>query len=120
MTGERIPHPDADPELYDLLTLVSGPWTEARFKVSAPRVVRARHWMTYAESLSDLATLDVDGFNERINDESKALRARTRAAQEALASSQIRRARSRLTDARKSRAAARAALLLDEDTDGLS
>lgn len=119
MTGERIPHPDADPELYDLLTLVSGPWTEARFKVSAPRVVRARHWITYVESLADSATLDVDGANERLNDESKALRARNAAAREALANAQIRRARTRLTDARKSRAAARRALLLDEDTDGL-
>ena len=115
MTGERIPHPDADPELYDLLTLAAGPWSEARFKVSAPRVVKARHWMTYAESLAEMATLDIDGASERLTNESKALNAKTPAAREALAKAQLRDARARLLKAKTTRADVRRALLLDPE-----
>ena len=115
MAGERIPHPDAEPELYDLLTLAAGPWSEARFKVSPPVVVKARHWMTFAESLRDTATLDIEGAADRIADESKALSAKSPAAREALARSQINRARRQLSEAKQAREQARAALLLDED-----
>ena len=115
VTGERISHPEADPELYDLLALVSGPWTEARFRVAPTIVVRARHWMTYVESLKDIATLDVKSAKERLDDEKKALSARTAAARESLAKAQIRRAAQQIRTAKQSREQARAALLLDED-----
>ena len=114
-TGERIPHPDAEPELYDLLTLASGPWSEARFRVSPTIVVRARHWLTYVDSLKGTATLDVDSVADRISDERKALSAKTPGAREALARSQINRAAKHLAEAKQARRQAREALLLDED-----
>lgn len=70
--------------------------------------------MTYVESLRELATLDVDGAAEKLADEGKAMRARTPAAREALAQSQLTRARKRVAEARTARAEARAALLLED------
>ena len=115
MAGERIPHPNADPELYDLLTLAAGPWSEARFRVAPPIVVQARHWMTFAESLHDTATLDIETAADRIADESKALSAKTPGAREQLARSQINRARRHLSEAKQARQQAREVLLLDEE-----
>ena len=71
--------------------------------------------MTYAEALKDTATLDIEAAAERISDESKALRAKNSAAREALARSQIHRARKHIQDAKAARKQARDALLLDEE-----
>ena len=71
--------------------------------------------MTYVESLKDTATLDVQTAADRIADESKALSSKTNAAREALARSQINRARRHLSEAKQARQQAREALLLDEE-----
>lgn len=117
MTGERIPHPDdfSEREAYDLLALASGPWTEARLRAAPPRVVAAKHWLTYVELLQDSATLDVDSIAEDIADAERDLNAKTETKREALARSRLARARARLRDARKQRLDLRLALLLDEE-----
>ena len=71
--------------------------------------------MTYVDALKDTATIDIDSAADRIADESKALSAKSHGAREALARSQINRARRHLSAAKQARQQARAALLLDEE-----
>ena len=117
MTGERIPHPDdyTEREAYDLLALASGPWTEARLRTAPPKVVAAKHWLTYIDLLQDSATLDVDSIAEDIADAERDLNAKTDSKREALARARLSRARARLREARKQRRELRLALLLDEE-----
>jgi hypothetical protein len=79
--------------------------------------VAARHWITYVDLLKDSATLDTDQIAEEIADAERDLNAKTAQKREALARSQLARARKRLTDARKQRRELRLAMLLDEDPD---
>lgn len=117
MTGERIPHPDdpAAAELYVLLTLTAGPWTEARYRTSAPRVVMAKHWMTFVDSLKDVATNDVDAAAADLSEQQALLNARNEATRKAIAQNQIHRARKAIAAARKQREEVRRALLLEDE-----
>lgn len=117
MTGERIPHPDdfTEREAYDLLALAAGPWTEARLRTAPPKVIAAKHWLTYVELLQDSATLDVDAIGEEITDAERDLNTKTEAQRKALDRSRLTRARRRLSEARKKRRELRLALLLDEE-----
>ena len=116
MTGERVPHPDdADAtELYDLLVLTAGPWTEARYRTSAPRVVLAKHWMTFVEALSETATADVESAATDLRDNQALLNARNDATRKAIAQRQINRGVKAISKARKQRADVRRALLLED------
>lgn len=116
MTGERVPHPD-DPgalELYDLLVLTAGPWTEARYHTSAPRVVLAKHWMTFVEALSETATVDVEDAAVELKDKQALLNARNHATEKAIAQRQINRGVKAVAATRKQRAEVRRALLLED------
>lgn len=97
---------------------MAGPWTEARFRTSTPRVVKARHWVTYVESLRETATLDVEAVRIDIADHQALLNARTEAARRSLASAQIARAKGSLAKSVKKRLQVRRALLLEDDPDG--
>lgn len=117
MTGERIPSPDdyTEREAYDLFALASGPWTEARLRTAPPKIVAAKHWLTYVDLLSDSATLDIDSIAEEIADAERDLNAKSASRREQLARARLQRAREQLRKARKQRRELRLALLLDEE-----
>ncbi|HET7664697.1 MAG TPA: hypothetical protein VFK56_01145 [Mycobacterium sp.] len=117
MTGERIPHPDNPEagELYDLLILASGPWTEARLAAAHPRVVATRRWIEYVALLKDDATLDIDRLTEELKDQVAEHNAVSKHQQDALFKARLKRATARIAKATEHRAAIRKDLLLDED-----
>jgi hypothetical protein len=124
VTGERIPHPDDldAREAYDLLALASGPWTEGRLRIAPPKVVAAKHWLTYVELLMDSATLDIESITEGLDDQKAdhkvASMRNPKAAEQArdrLFVSRLNRAKARVAKAKVQRAEVRRSLLLDEE-----
>jgi hypothetical protein len=103
------------PEVYDLLVLADGPWTEARLRTADARIIQARHWIEFFKLLKDGATMDLDHFEEEIEDAGRSVKAKTPAQQDALNRYRLQRAHKRLLALRKQRTEFRAALFLDDE-----